>query len=240
MTTYDEQAENDLFDSQKLYLSRLSIGEKPVIFDVGANIGQSIEGYRRLCPAAEITSFEPLPECFAKLYEVYRGQTGIILKNLALADKSGHRTFHATRCNTLSSLLQPDPRIQEISPKRNYDFNEIEVEVDTLDIYCRANQIESIDVLKIDVQGAELSVLQGAKSMLSSKKIRIIYLEVIFADNYLEQSNLESLIQYLKQWGYAMWDFRPFLHTKSGRLWAGNAIFMSDQTITHLENHQPT
>lgn len=239
VTTYNEQAENDLFDSQRLYLSRLNVGETPIVFDVGANIGQSIEGYRKLCPAAEITSFEPLPECFTKLGEVYERSPGITLRNLALAEEPGQRTFHATQCSTLSSLLRPDPRIQEMSPKKNYDFDEIKVEVDTLDGYCKTNRIEFIDILKIDVQGAELSVLHGAKELLSNEKIRMIYLEVICADNYLGQSNLESLIQYLARWHYVMWDFRPFLHTKSGRLWAANAIFMSNQTAAYLENRHP-
>lgn len=235
MTQYHELAEKELFKSQHGYMLRLGVKDDVVIFDIGANIGQSIEEYRRLFPGSVITSFEPLPRCFDELIEKYQGKPGITLRNIAFSEKPGRGTFHATRCSTVSSLLRPDRRIQELSPKRNYDFDIIQVNIDTIDQYCLSNDIETMDILKIDVQGAELAVLKGAERLLSGDRIRLIYLEVICADNYEGQSDLQSLIQYLAQWRYALWDFRPFLYTKSGRLWAANAIFMSRPSVDFLE-----
>ena len=56
-------------------------------------------------------------------------------------------------------------------------FEEIEVETDTIDNYCKQNDIEEIDVLKIDTEGSEVEILEGAKTMLN--KTKIIVLEVL-------------------------------------------------------------
>ena len=67
----------------------------------------------------------------------------------------------------------------------------------TLDEYAKKNQILSIDILKIDVQGFEPNVLIGAEGFLANKKIKFIETEVIFADGYekiITFSSIESLL----------------------------------------------
>lgn len=237
MSYINPQAEEKFFIRQKEFIRRLEIGRDPLIFDVGANIGQSIEGYRRLFPECKITSFEPLPDCFGTLVRQFGGTDGISLENLALAETEGVRTFYSTRCKSASSLLEPDPIIRKKSVKGNYDYDKIEVKTGTLDSYCKRNGVTEIDILKIDVQGAELSVLKGADSLLKNGAIRLIYSEVLFAENYSGQSSLLSISAFLERHSYLLWDLSPFLFTRAGRLWTANAIFVSESTCKTLENY---
>jgi FkbM family methyltransferase len=235
MSYIDTAAETDFFDRQKEMMRRIGISSAPCIFDVGANIGQSIEGYRSLFPDARMASFEPLPDCFATMRERFGATAGVTLNNLALADTPGKRSFHVTKCRTASSLLPPDTGVQKKSAKGNYDYELIEVQADTLDRYCDAHKIDTIDILKIDVQGAETQVLRGAQAILQAGRVRMLYMEVIFADNYQGQCDLQSITALLSTHRYLLWDVRPFLFTKAGRLWTANAVFVSSATAQALE-----
>ncbi len=236
MSYIDPNAEESFFVRQKEILSRLGIKESPNIFDVGGNIGQSIDAYRKLFPAAAITTFEPLPDCFSTLRQNYGSVPGIKLENCALSKQNGSMPFYSTKCRAASSLFPPDEAVQKKSVKGNYDYDRITVCVETLDDYCLAKKTGMIDILKIDVQGAELDVLIGARKLLTENRIRFIYVEVIFADNYKGQSDVFALAAFLAQYKYILWDIRPFLFTKSGRLWTANAMFASDPTRETLEN----
>jgi FkbM family methyltransferase len=237
MSYIDPRAEENFFMLQKELIHRMGTDASPTIFDVGGNVGQSIEAYRTIFPRASISSFEPRPDCFSELQDHFGGKEGITLECLALADAAGSRPFYNTQCRTASSLLIPDETVRKKSVKQNYEYNCITVTVDTMDDYCTRNNVAAIDILKIDVQGAELYVLKGAKNLLTENRIRLIYLEVILADNYIGQSELSAIISYLDGFNYSLWDIKPFLFTRSGRLWTANAIFVSSPACFTLEKY---
>jgi FkbM family methyltransferase len=237
MSYLDPQAEECLFNRQKEIMDRIGTSDSPCIFDVGGNIGQSIRAYREMWPQAVITSFEPQPDCFAEIQKHFGGQQGVSFECLALADTVGTLPFYKTNCPTASSLLVPDERVRKKSVKKNYDYKSIIVPVDTLDNICVRKNVDTIDILKIDVQGAELGVVKGAKGLLSGNRIRLIYVEVIFADLYQGQGELSALLTYLAGFNYSLWDMRPFLFTRAGRLWAANAIITSHPSCQALENY---
>lgn len=231
------EAEKLFFERQKEFLRRLGASEAPCIFDVGGNVGQSIREYRELFPDSRITTFEPLPDCFATLSQHFGGKPDIKLEHLALAESAGTKPFYSTRCSAASSLLKPDEKVREKSAQGNYEYDVIEVTVDTLDGYCSRSGIEMIDILKIDVQGAEIGVLRGAKKLLVENAISLIYTEVLFAENYQRQSDLMSIASFLAGLRYVLWDIRPFLFTRAGRLWTANAIFVSGPSCSALESY---
>jgi FkbM family methyltransferase len=231
----DPQAETVFFARQKEIMRRLGV-TTPRVFDVGANVGQSIGTYRALFPGCPITSFEPVPDCFKELSRKHGAEPGVRLENLALSDSPGRRPFYVTRCREASSLLMPDETVRKKSSKGNYDYDPIEAEVDTLDAWCARTGADAIDILKIDVQGAELGVMRGAAGLLAASKVRMMYVEVIFADNYQSQSSLVPVASYLETHRYVLWDVRPFLFTRAGRLWTANAMFMSAPSAALLES----
>lgn len=147
-----------------------------VLFDVGANVGQFAREARRELPRTKIYSFEPHPRSFEKLSQ--SGPVDLIDRHcLALSNIAGEVVLYEYSNegdgSHINSLV-PDARF----PARfGYTGRPIKVISATLDGFCAGESIDRIDFLKIDVEGAELSVLKGAAGMLARGKILAIYFE---------------------------------------------------------------
>lgn len=234
MSFYNVEADNAGFLKQKYLIEALGRSEI-VVFDVGGNIGQSIDKYREIFPICSVYSFEPNPKSFALLRERFEAESDVWCELLALGAAKCTASFYATNYPEASSLLKPEEFVSKRSTLRNYDFELMEVSVDTLDLVAQRLNIQSIDILKVDVQGTELEVLRGAQMLLQEARIDIIYSEVLFAENYAGQCDFGDIWNYLKQFGYVVWDVYPFLHTDLGRLWTGNALFVSPAIMKRID-----
>lgn len=226
MSSYNQTMEEVGFEKQKWLMTRLQ-RENPTVVDVGGHVGQSIEKYRLLFPECTVYSFEPHPESFRALEQRYGRLKGVCCERLALGALTGTASFYATRNSAASSILPPADFIRELSSKRHYDFSKLAVPMDTLDQVAARHLLSSIDILKIDVQGTELEVLRGAVSLLDDSRIDLIYTEAQFAETYDGQCDFNDIWNFLKNFGYILWDLFPFVHTSLGRLWTANAIFIS-------------
>ncbi|QFY88664.1 FkbM family methyltransferase [Magnetovirga frankeli] len=235
MTRYYAEREFEIFNKQAEILSSLAI-YNPIVFDVGANEGQSIEKYHQLCTSATIYSFEPNPLAWDKLQESYGHNSKVKLFKKGLNEQSGLCSFFVTRELSASSLFQPEVKLQRLSKDRKYDFEEIKVDCITLDKFSIMFGIDQIDILKIDVQGAELNVLKGACNLLSRGSISVIFLEITFAETYVNQMQLIDLLSFIEQHNYKIWDLAPFVYTRTGRLWAANAIILSRDAYNKIES----
>lgn len=139
-----------------------------VIFDVGANIGQSAFKFRAAFPQAEIHCFEPVSATFATLVSNVRGMD-VTCHQLALAARPGTSTIYLTEDASTSSMVAPArPRGSET------------VTVTTVDAFCAAGDVTRIDLLKVDAEGFDVDVLLGAKEMLKSGRIAFVETEVTF------------------------------------------------------------
>ena len=234
MSQYIEENETIIFNKQKILVDELNI-KQPVIFDVGANIGQSIDKYKSQMPQSIIHSFEPNSETFSTLVNKYKNSRDIYLHRTALSNFIGSAQFHVTNVPEASSLLSPEPELMKLSIDNKYNFNTVDVECETLDHNAKNNNIADIDILKLDVQGTELDVLEGANKILTAQQIKIIYTEITLAKTYTGQYDFSSLLSFLQEKGYQLWDFMPFTYTSSGRLWFANAIFLSVKCVDVLE-----
>src|SRR5215813_3127897 len=76
----------------------------PVIFDVGAHVGETAAHYRSLFPGALIHSFEPFPGSFAKLSAAFGADPRVVPHNAAVSDKTGTATFRVNRASVTNSL----------------------------------------------------------------------------------------------------------------------------------------
>lgn len=235
MSQYLDQRETEIFLQQREILDACAVSA-PIVFDVGGNIGQSVERYRRLWPHAPIHSFEPNPAVLPTLVEKCRDDGNATAHPLALADHAGELPFHVTRLPEMSSLLEPEHWLREMSPGGKYDFSTITIPVATLDGFCARHEIAHIDVLKVDVQGAELKVLQGAEQMLSAERIGLLYLEVNLAETYVDQTTLSGMLRFLEPLGYRIWNILPFVYTCANRAWTANVIFVAANLIRRVES----
>ncbi len=149
---------------------------KVVIFDVGANIGlfsnliiSELSGKLNF----ELHCFEPSKAAFNEFEKNVKTGENIYLNNFAFGKEKGEANlFYDFAGSGLASLT-----------RRKLDHINISIDdsekilVDTLDNYCEYKNIESIDLLKIDVEGHELDVLTGGFKMFTNKKIKIVSFE---------------------------------------------------------------
>jgi FkbM family methyltransferase len=215
------------FLDQKKLLSNKQV---KTIFDVGANIGQTAEQYFHLFKTSRIYCFEPFEESFNNLSNAYRKDKSINPYKLAITDKTGKKTFYLNKANYTNSLL---PIAEECSKYVNAELTGnvgyIDVDTITLDEFCKKEQIEEIQILKMDIQGGELMALQGGVKLLNNQSIDLIYTEVQFAKIYDGQANFYDLHEYLDKYGYILYDLYNFNYGENGVLAWGDAIFISQE-----------
>jgi FkbM family methyltransferase len=126
-----------------------------VLFDVGANVGQSCLLYRRLFPDAVIHAFEPVPATHLKLAQAVAGTNNIHVHNVALSASDGVMAMHPAEWSTMNRLAesgQSDGTEQVVTRR--------------LDSFCCEHGIRHIDFLKVDTEGHDLTVLEGAGDFL--------------------------------------------------------------------------
>lgn len=216
---------NKPFEIQKRLLGR---DNELVIFDVGAYIGDIAATYKRMFPQSTIYCFEPFPDSFQKLTQLCR-DASIKAHQIAFSDKKGKTTFHINVDLSCNSLLPPTESDFKCYSAKSIKDGEIQVETNTIDNFCADVGISGIDILKLDVEGAEVNVLDGASRMLSKQAIKLIYSEVMFIPHYTDGCLFHELTTFLKKHGYTLFNLYHLRSAKNGQLKWGNAIFLSPE-----------
>jgi FkbM family methyltransferase len=136
---------------------------------------------------------------------------------LALSNQIGEETLYVTNNPMCSSLYPPNEpylaRFNGLPELVNLDFT-IEIETTTLDAFCEEASIKAIDFLQVDVQGADLNVLQGAASILE-KSILGIQIEVEFSSLYRDQPLFADVDTYLRQRDFTLFDLASSYRVRS-------------------------
>jgi len=165
----------DLFIENTL-ADLLKADAKPVFFDVGANIGDFSLELRKRFPQAEIHSFEPVKTTYNLLEQAAAGKQ-IQLHNIGFSNSMGKGELFNTVSKDNNTIASAYKDVFHEIFKMDEELGVIEFEMDTIDNFCLSNGIKEIDFLKLDVEGHEFSVLQGAVNMLSNNHIKIIQFE---------------------------------------------------------------
>lgn len=193
----------------------------PLLFDVGANVGQTIGDFLYAFRAPRIWAFEPSPASFTALSGAYQSRPGVVLERLAMGAQEGVLPFHITADDSTNDSL--------LSPQWNAGGTVIDVPVTTVDVYCASHAIDRIDLLKIDAQGFDLEVLRGAARMLAAHKIRAIVVEVMCSPMYMGQPSLTDLISFAEAGGYRVLGFYDQTYNRDA-LWYFNVCFRSGRS----------
>lgn len=130
------------------------------VFDVGANVG--LFSLLQAGRGAQVQAFEPNQDCFQRLHRNVAGNTysgSVSVHKLALGREPGAATLHVPWAADHSGSLMGGP-----FPRRS---REMAVAVTTLDIQVQQLDVSHIDLLKIDVEGWEIQVLEGASATLA-------------------------------------------------------------------------
>lgn len=131
-----------------------------IVFDVGCRDDNVFD---ELKPGIEVHLFDPVER--NSLIEKIEGKPNIHFNNIGLGNVKTKTTFHPAYGSIL--LRDDDPKCT--------DHHEITIEIDTVESYCIGNNINRIDLLKIDTEGYDLNVIKGCGYMIHN--IRYIQFE---------------------------------------------------------------
>jgi len=200
--------------------------DQPIVFDIGANVGQTLCEFRKLFPSADIHSFEPFPEAFQELEKVVAANPPAHCHRIALSDRNGTATFNVNASSQTNSLL---PTAGEANRSWGHGMADtmsaITVPTMTLDSFCSENHIERIDLLKIDAQGAEYDILRGAHRMLESHAIGVTVFELLIVPTYENQRRACEYFTLLDSYGYEFRGFFRPLYGGIGQIAQSDVLF---------------
>ena len=217
------------FAAQAALVAR-SKGRVSTIVDAGAAIGKTAQTYHRYFPQATIIAFEPFPSAFAQLQHTARETCGdrVTCEPFALSDVPGEAVLHTNAQPDTNSLLPPAADGAKWWRNGRVDAQqEVRVQITSLDVYAQSHHLSHIDILKMDIQGGELKALRGAEALLARQGIGMIYTEVLFTTLYEGQGGFGSIVQYLEERGYRLFDLFDKRYAPDGSLKWADALFVS-------------
>ena len=187
-------------------IKELVKNENPTIFDIGANIGDSIDRFQKLFQNPFIYSFEPIKNEYKLIKE--KETKNIKCFNFAFGEREEHKKLNICTDSHLSSFNDYN---NEISRNSSKDYKDT-VQIRTLDNFLNErNEIDRIDLLKIDTQGYEEKVLEGAKSSLKKNIFKIIEVELQIGKLYDgPNKNFIDLEKYLIDNNYRLFSIDRF------------------------------
>jgi FkbM family methyltransferase len=191
-------------------LVRQSIAPAFVV-DVGANRGQFAVAMLELVPTSTVLSFEPLPTQAAQLAGLHRryGER-LEVRNIALGGTHGRQELHINSHHQSSSLRSLAPRHLNAFPDA-HDVGTVLVDVDRLDSQLSPADIPDNSMLKIDAQGFERDVIDGAGDLLL--RFDILLIEASFQPLYDGEWTFVEMVEQLDSRGFSF--VRPVGFLKS-------------------------
>ena len=207
---------NEIFDRNKT-INKILNKKNKIIFDVGANIGQSLYQFKKYIKNIDqYHMFEPnilLKNQLLKNIDKYKIKHALHKVNFSALGKSTKKNipFFVNEFSTMSSFYEIPRQSKYFINKvklNSYKKSQKKISVNQikLDDYVKNENINLIDILKIDTQGYDIEVLKGAKNTLKTNKINIIVTELLFNLNLYKCQNSFYEIEKVLGKNYILWD----------------------------------
>jgi FkbM family methyltransferase len=211
--------------------------QNPLVIDVGANTGQTIDSILSINPASEIYSFEPTPALVGGLKERYRDHKNVRIIDIALSDTKGEMDFYTSEFSPTNSLLEPNTKLyaelDSYLTKTLSDSRKVKVKVDTFDAWYKENGIsKQIDLLKIDTQGTEYEVLKGAIQNLKSN-VKAVSIELQFLQFYKESKPFYESMKILYENGFVLFSLYENSKRPNNQLVESNGLFINTSLVKY-------
>ncbi len=195
------------------------------IFDVGANVGQTVRQIVSVYPSVPVHAFEPVSATFESLRSAVEPLPQVAAHRLALGSRPGRAIMRAIPGNVTNRILAEQPLHGQTE----------EVEVTTGDLFCAAQGVAEIGILKIDAEGHDLEVLVGFRGMLAERRCAYVQVECGIAPDNRMHVPFFRLADFMFALGYGLLALNGVatanLTTKrrDRGMWFGNAVFVAER-----------
>lgn len=169
------------------------------VLDIGANVGGFAFTIRPLFPAAQIYSFEPLPDCYQQMLKHLQGTAKFSAFNVALGDQAGELEFRRSSHHPSSSFLVMADLHKTAFPT-TAGYQTLSVRIERLDDFAAQLTLTPPLLVKIDVQGYEGHVLRGGANTIQHAQAIIV--ETSFQPLYQGQPLFPDIDGMLSGWGF--------------------------------------
>ena len=205
-------------------IKRLSHAPIKKVWDVGAHQGETALYFAKKFPKSTIRSFEPVSSNYNLLIQNCRKLENLHAHNFALGEQNTKTKIFLQGASVIHSLRD------DLNKPSTEDTKSEDIKVKTIDYVLNEFETTTIDLLKIDVEGYEIQVLEGARKSLTEKKINFIYLETGLDDRF---NSIQSLNDFLKPIGYLPYAFyEQTAHwTGTQNLWYWNTLFVKEELL---------
>ena len=172
-----------------------------VMVDIGAR-GGIPKSWGALSKYLKVIGFEPDKQEYIKLSGRKNQEYHTKYLDIALSDEKKSIKFHVTKGAWLSSVFYPNQTLlDKFSKTWGESLTTIELEADTLDNQLKENQINDVDLIKLDTQGSELLILKGSTGVFNNQVIGVES-EIEFVDVYKDQPLFSEVDLFLRKYRF--------------------------------------
>lgn len=191
---------NQRYDKQTKRIMQIVLEDESTFIDVGSHKGEVLELALKISKKGKHFAFEPIPYLFHKLNDKYGTKCEVL--NFGLSDQKRQSSFQHVTTNPAYSGIK----------KRTYPKEEqvetIQIQLDTLDNQLK--QHDRVDMIKIDVEGAELEVLRGAKKIIEKFHPIIVFEHGLGASDHYNTSP-EDILNFFDDHQYQLFTLKGFI-----------------------------
>lgn len=203
-------------------LKYLVKGQPINLVDVGAYDGDFTFAIDNYCGVLQAVLIEPLPQKAIRLCERFNDSRFQVIE-CVLSSQVGTVRFEVNESDATSSILSIRRSMPELSGVRLGTPTIIQCRARTLDEIAVTINLNRVDLLKLDVQGAEDLVLHGSREVL--KRTAMIWTEVSFKPLYDDSSTFPDIYAFLTDMEFKLFELEPGFRGPDGELLQGDALF---------------
>jgi len=199
----------------------LPVFDTKLIVDGGASIGDTSMKLSKLFPFAIVHAFEPFPKFYHILEDICKKNPRIIPYDFALSNVETTDSLNVNKSEGTNSLFRS-------SVSKDHPHHDLLAPVSKVDVFTKKLDnlfpTETIDILKLDLQGGEYNTLIGATNLLTSNRVKSIICEIIFEKSYHNQKNAFDLISMIETYNFKLFNLYQ-CHYHHGKLLQADALF---------------
>ena len=197
-----------------------------LVFDIGANVGQYGRRLRRGGYTGRIVSFEPLSTAHAELQKEATGDSDwTVAPRMAIGDSDVPVSINISAESDMSSVLDFTAEMADLLDSSAYVGSEVASQARLDAVLGKYAGTTDRIMLKIDTQGAEARVLNGARGVLS--RLTAIQLELSIVPVYAGEEDYRAMIDRLDEWGFTPVLFIPgYFNRRTARLIGMDGVFV--------------